>query len=149
MVQICQTVEGIPLAIELAAVWVGMLSCQEIAQEINSNMDFLRTSMRDIPERHRSIRATFDHSWNLLSEGERRALCQLSVFHGGFDRMRQIAGDLPCRIFDAWSLVRRTEAGAMICIGDPPIYYPSRRACALLRRTNAAYTGVPGIVKNL
>jgi predicted ATPase/transcriptional regulator with XRE-family HTH domain len=115
MIRICQLVEGVPLAIELAAAWVGMLSCQEIAQEIQSNMDFLTTSMHDLPERHRSIRATFDHSWNLLSDEERLALCQLSVFHGGFDRhaAHQIAGaSLPLLAsLSAKSLVRRTEHG--------------------------------------
>jgi predicted ATPase/transcriptional regulator with XRE-family HTH domain len=115
LVRICQLVEGVPLAIELAAAWVGVLSCQEIAQEIQSSMDFLTTSMRDIPERHRSIRATFDHSWNLLSEEEREALCQLSVFQGGFDRNAacQIAGaSLPLLgSLNAKSLVRRTESG--------------------------------------
>jgi predicted ATPase/transcriptional regulator with XRE-family HTH domain len=94
LVNICQLVEGVPLAIELAAAWAGMLTCQEIAQEIKMNMDFLSTSMRNIPTRHRSIRATFEHSWKLLSEEERQALCKLSVFHGGFDRKAalQIAG---------------------------------------------------------
>lgn len=86
LVRICHLVEGIPLAIELAAAWVGMLSCREIAQEIETSIDFLTTSTRDIPERHRSLRATFDHSWRLLSDAERDALSRLSVFHGGFDR---------------------------------------------------------------
>ncbi len=115
LIQISQLVEGVPLAIELAAAWVGMLSCQEIAREIKSNMDFLTTSLRDIPERHRSIRATFDHSWKLLSDRERWALCQLAVFHGGFDRnaAQQIAGaTLPLLAsLSAKSLVRRTEYG--------------------------------------
>ena len=115
LIQICQLVEGVPLAIELAAAWVGMLSCREIAQEIQFNMDCLTTSMRDIPERHRSLRATFDHSWNLLTDEERWALCQLSVFHGGFDRNAayQIAGaPLPLLAsLNAKSLVRRTESG--------------------------------------
>lgn len=115
LIRICQLVEGVPLAIELAAAWVGLLSCQEIAQEIQANMDFLTTSMRDIPKRHRSIRATFDHSWKLLSDEERFALCQLSVFHGGFDRYaaEQIAGaPLPLLAsLSAKSLVRRSESG--------------------------------------
>ena len=71
--------------------------------------------MRDIPERHRSIRATFDHSWKLLSDEEREALCQLAVFHGGFDRnaAQQVAGaSLPLLAsLSAKSLVRRTEGG--------------------------------------
>lgn len=113
LVRICQLVEGVPLAIELAAAWVGILSCQEIAQEIQSNMDFLTTSMRDIPERHRSIRATFDHSWKLLSNEEREALCQLAVFKGGFDRQaaQQVVGaslNLLASL-SAKSLLHRTE----------------------------------------
>lgn len=94
LIRICQLLEGIPLAIELAAAWAGMLSCAEIAREIESNIDFLQTSMRDIPERHRSLRASFDHSWRLLSDGERAVLCRLSVFRGGFDRCaaEQVAG---------------------------------------------------------
>jgi tetratricopeptide (TPR) repeat protein len=79
--------EGIPLAIELAAAWAGMLSCAEIADEIESNIDFLQTRMRDLPERHRSLRASFDHSWRYLSEEEQMALCRLAVFRGGFDRL--------------------------------------------------------------
>lgn len=115
LILICQVLDGIPLAIELAAAWVGMLSCQEISQEIRSNIDFLTTSMRDIPERHRSLRATFDHSWSLLSLEERNALCRLSVFHGGFDRKaaEQIAGaTLPLLAsLVSKSLVRRTKNG--------------------------------------
>jgi tetratricopeptide (TPR) repeat protein len=92
-----------------------MLSCKEIAQEIQSNMDFLTTSMREIPERHRSIRATFDHSWRLLSDDERRTLCQLAVFQGGFDRKAadQIAGASLIQLasLNAKSLVRRSESG--------------------------------------
>jgi predicted ATPase/DNA-binding XRE family transcriptional regulator len=115
MIQITQMVEGVPLAIELAAAWVGILSCQEIAREIKANMDFLSTTIRDIPERHRSMRATFDHSWKLLAEEERQVLCQLSVFHGGFDRnaAEQISGaTLPrlASLIDK-SLVRRSDGG--------------------------------------
>jgi predicted ATPase/transcriptional regulator with XRE-family HTH domain len=115
LIEISQLVEGVPLAIELAAAWVGMLSCQEIAREIKANLDFLTSHMRDIPERHRSLRATFDHSWKLLSDDERRALCRLSVFHGGFDRdaAQQIAGaSLPLlSSLSAKSLVRRIGDG--------------------------------------
>lgn len=115
IIQVCQLVEGVPLAIELAAAWVGVLSCQEIAQEIKANLDFLSTSMRDMPERHRSIRATFDHSWRLLSDEERWVLCQLAVFHGGFDRQaaQQIAGaTLPLLAsLSAKSLISHSESG--------------------------------------
>jgi predicted ATPase/transcriptional regulator with XRE-family HTH domain len=84
--RICQIMEGLPLGIELAAAWVGMLSCDEIASEIERNMDFLTISMRDLPERHRSLRATLDYSWNLLSPEEKVILSRLSVFRGTFRR---------------------------------------------------------------
>jgi predicted ATPase/transcriptional regulator with XRE-family HTH domain len=94
LAQVCQLVEGMPLAIELAAAWVGMLSAEEIAQEIASNLDFLTTPIKDVPERHRSLRAVFAHSWNLLSNEERHVLCQLAVFRGGFERQaaEQVTG---------------------------------------------------------
>jgi len=115
LVQICQLLDGTPLAIELAAAWIGMLSCQEISREIRSNIDFLTTSMRDIPERHRSLRATFDHSWKLLSDYEQDVLSRLSVFRGGFDRIaaeRVACATLPLLAsLVSKSLVRRTQEG--------------------------------------
>jgi len=84
--RICQLVEGMPLAVELAAAWVGVRSCEEIAQEIARGPDPLTTRLRNVPARHRSIRATFEHSWQLLPETERALLAQLSVFRGGFGR---------------------------------------------------------------
>ena len=94
LIQVCQVLDGNPLAIELAAAWAGMLSCQEILEEINSNIDFLTTSMQDVSKGHRSMRAVFNHSWKLLSEDERRVLLQLSIFRGGFQReaAEQVAG---------------------------------------------------------
>jgi tetratricopeptide (TPR) repeat protein len=75
-----------PLAIELAAPWVQVMPCEDIAREIEGNLDLLAATLRDMPERHRSMRAVFDHSWELLPAGERRVLRQLSVFRGGFLR---------------------------------------------------------------
>ncbi|MFQ5857057.1 MAG: tetratricopeptide repeat protein [Anaerolineae bacterium] len=94
VVRICQLVGGMPLGIELAAAWARVLSCEEIAREIEDNLGFLATSLRDVPERHRSLRAVFQHSWNLLLEEERQAFRKLSVFRGGFRReaAEQVAG---------------------------------------------------------
>ncbi len=86
VIRICRTMEGMPLGIELSAAWVGLLSCEEIAKEIEHNLDFLSVAMRDLPERHRSLRATLDHSWKLLNAEERLILSRLSVFHGNFSR---------------------------------------------------------------
>lgn len=92
--RICQLVDGMPLAIELAATWVRMLSCQEIVREIEVSLEFLAASKRNVPERHRSLRAVFDHAWRLLSEDERRVLRQMATFRGGFpqDAAEVVAG---------------------------------------------------------
>ncbi len=86
IVRICRLVEGVPLAIELAAAWVRTLSCREIAEEIEESYSILVARSRDLPERHRSLRAVFEHSWKLLDEEEQQVFSRLSVFRGGFRR---------------------------------------------------------------
>jgi len=84
VVRICQLVGGLPLGIELAAAWVQVLPCAEIRQEIEHNLDFLATTMRDIAPRHRDLRAVFEHSWKLLTPSEQVAFQQLAVFSDSF-----------------------------------------------------------------
>lgn len=86
IVKICQHVAGLPLAIELAAVSLRILPLAEIERQIISNLDALTTSLRDVPPRHRSLRAVFDHSWKLLDEAERTLLGRLAIFRGGWDQ---------------------------------------------------------------
>ncbi|HET9222661.1 MAG TPA: tetratricopeptide repeat protein [Roseiflexaceae bacterium] len=85
VVRICQLVEGMPLALELAATWTKTLRCDRIAAEIEQNLDFLSRRLRDHPERHHSMKAVFERSWALLSEGEQTVFTRLCVFRGGFD----------------------------------------------------------------
>lgn len=112
--RICRLVEGVPLGIELAASWTRVLSCAEIAQEIAQSMDFLATTMRDLPARHRSLRAVFDYSWALLPPEEQGALRRLAVFRGGFRReaAQGLGTSLPLlsALVDK-SLLRRDAAG--------------------------------------
>jgi predicted ATPase/DNA-binding XRE family transcriptional regulator len=112
---ICRLVAGLPLGIELAAAWVATLSCQEIAREIQRNLDFLAATARDVPDRHRSIRAAFDHSWRLLAAEEQRVLRQIAIFRGSFRReaAEQIAGASLASLSSlvAKSLLRRTQDG--------------------------------------
>jgi predicted ATPase len=82
---ICQLTQGMPLAIELAASWLHAFSPQEIAQEIQRDLDFLHSSNENVPARHRSLRAVFDASWALLSEEERSVFQRLSIFKNGWD----------------------------------------------------------------
>lgn len=86
IVRLCDLVEGMPLGIELAAAWTKMLSCSEIADEIETSLDFLTVTLRDLPERHQSLRAVFARSWGLLSVEERRYFRALSVFRSGCTR---------------------------------------------------------------
>ena len=113
--RICTLVEGLPLGIELAASWVSVLSCAEIADEIERNIDFLATSMRDVPERHRSLRAAFDQSWRLLSCKQQDGLARLSVLRGDFGREAASAvADADPRLLSelvSKSLVRRSDFG--------------------------------------
>jgi DNA-binding SARP family transcriptional activator/predicted ATPase/Tfp pilus assembly protein PilF len=97
MTRLCQVVEGMPLAIELAAAWVKTHTCEEIAQKIEHSLGFLTSSLRDVPERQRSMQATFEHSWELLTPSERDAFARLSVFRRGFqcEAAGEIAGAAP------------------------------------------------------
>lgn len=83
-IQICQLVQGVPLALEIAATWVRLMDCATIAEEIGRSPLFLTTPSRDLPDRHRSMAAVFDHSWRLLSTSEQLTLAKLSIFHGSF-----------------------------------------------------------------
>jgi DNA-binding SARP family transcriptional activator/predicted ATPase/uncharacterized protein HemY len=85
LLQICHLTQGLPLALELAASWVAVLSCQQIASEIQKSLDILVSQYQDAPDRHRSIRAVFAYSWTLLSEQQQQDLIALSVFPGDFD----------------------------------------------------------------
>ncbi len=84
--QICELVEGSPLAIELAAAWVNVLDCAAIAAEVQRGQEILTTQQRDMPEHHRSMQVVFDRTWERLTDDERRVFSQLSVFRGGFRR---------------------------------------------------------------
>ncbi|MCP4426195.1 MAG: protein kinase, partial [Chloroflexi bacterium] len=86
LARICRLVAGMPLAIELAAAWVDTLPLADIAAEIQQGLDLLETEMRDMPERHRSIRAAINTSWQKLNENEQNVFSQLSVFRGGCTR---------------------------------------------------------------
>ncbi|MBI4410005.1 MAG: diguanylate cyclase [Gemmatimonadetes bacterium] len=113
--RICRQVDGLPLAIEIAAALVRVLTCVEIAAEIGRSFDALVARRRDMPERHRSLRAVFDYSWNLLTAHEQTALRRVSAFRGGFraEAGRRVAGlSVPAlaALLDK-SLLRRGASG--------------------------------------
>ncbi len=123
VIRICQIMEGMPLGIELAAAWAGLLSIEEIAKECERNLDFLTVSMRDLPERHRSLRAVINHSWSLLSPDEKIILSRLSVFRSTFSR----------------------QAAEKVCSASLPVL-SSLRDKSLLRRSDRERYGLHELI---
>jgi predicted ATPase/transcriptional regulator with XRE-family HTH domain len=83
---VCSLVEGMPLAIELAAAGLRSRSITAIAEALETGVTALATGLRGLPERHRSILAAFEQSWLLLSDEERHVFARLSVSRGGFEQ---------------------------------------------------------------
>lgn len=94
VVAICRLVEGMPLAIEMAASWLALLSPTDIAAELEQNIDLLTTEWRDIPLRQHSVRAVCSASWQRLAPDVQAVFERLSTFRGGFtlDAARIVAG---------------------------------------------------------
>jgi predicted ATPase len=83
--RICRLVDGMPLALELAAAWLKVLSCKQIADEIERSLDILTARHHNIPANHRSMHTVLEESWRqLLDETEQQVLKRLSVIRGSF-----------------------------------------------------------------
>ncbi|MEU0559615.1 BTAD domain-containing putative transcriptional regulator [Dactylosporangium sp. NPDC006015] len=82
--QLCARLDGLPLAVELAAARVRVMSVTEMARRLDDRLALLRGGARDAPPRHHTLHAVIDWSWNLLTEPDRAAMRALSVFPGGF-----------------------------------------------------------------
>ena len=113
--RIARSVDGLPLGIEIAASLVRVLSCAEIAEELERDPGSMTTSRRDIPERQRSLRDVFEHSWMLLDDVQRSALMRLSVLRGPFSReAAQAVGNANLSVLASLidkSLLHRTPDG--------------------------------------
>jgi predicted ATPase/DNA-binding SARP family transcriptional activator len=94
IVRICRLVDGMPLAIELAASWLKVLSCTQIADEIARGGKVLVTRHQNVPTRHRNMWVVMAQSWQLLDQPTQQVLRQLAVFQGGFtqDAAAAVAG---------------------------------------------------------
>jgi DNA-binding SARP family transcriptional activator len=84
---LCAMVQGVPLAIRLAAAWCELLGAHELLAQVKASFELLRDELADIPERHSSARALFGSIWAQLQPAEREAFLALSVFRGGFTRL--------------------------------------------------------------
>ena len=94
VVRICQLLDGLPLAIELAAPLVKVSSPNMIAGQLENSLDALPDGPRDMPARQRTLRATVDWSYSLLAEDEKNLLTRIAVFNGGatFEAIESICG---------------------------------------------------------
>ena len=81
---VCRSLEGLPLALELAAARIQALSPGQMRQQLDARLDFLTSRRRDLPPRHRSLRAALEWSVHLLTPEQKRFFAQLSVFRGGW-----------------------------------------------------------------
>ena len=84
VIEICQRLDGIPLAIELAAARVDLFKVEEILDQLDRSFDLLVSSQRSIAQRHQTLRASIDWGWNLLTDSEQIFMRRLSVFAGGW-----------------------------------------------------------------
>ncbi|MFJ2213526.1 ATP-binding protein [Streptomyces sp. NPDC101062] len=113
---LCRQLDGLPLAVELAAARVRVLSVPEIARRLGDRFALLRGGARDAPERHRTLHAVVEWSWNLLPDGARAALRTLSVFPGGFsgEAAEQVLGE------DALFLLEQLAGQSLLTVADTP-----------------------------
>ncbi len=149
VVHICRLLDGMPLAIELAASWVRVLTAGEIAAELARGLDILQTPARNMPPQHRQMRAVFDHSWRLLTEREQAVFARLSVFAGGFqaEAAEAVAGatrlDLASLLDKSW--LRRAADSSRFTIHELARQYGLERLLAregtdsVARDQHAAY----------
>ena len=94
LARICRLTAGMPLALVLAAGWIDALTLEQIARELQQGIDILETELRDVPDRQRSVRASFNYTWERLSDAEQDVFMRLSVFKDGFtaDAAQAVAG---------------------------------------------------------
>ncbi|MEW2518276.1 ATP-binding protein [Actinacidiphila alni] len=114
--ELCRHLDGLPLAVELAAARVRALSVPEIARRLGDRFALLRGGARDAPERHRTLHAVVDWSWNLLAEDARAALRTLSVLPGGFsgEAAEHVLGE------DALPLLEQLADQSLLTVADTP-----------------------------
>jgi predicted ATPase/DNA-binding SARP family transcriptional activator len=120
--QICRRVDGLPLAIELAAARVRAFAPEEIAELVDERFRLLTGGRRTAVERHQTLRATVDWSYALLSEQEQAVLGRLGVFVGGFDASAAVAvaASHGLESWDVLDALTRLVAKSMVVADDQP-----------------------------
>jgi predicted ATPase/serine/threonine protein kinase/Tfp pilus assembly protein PilF len=101
--ELCRQLEGLPLAVELAAARVRVLTPTQMLGRLGQRLNLLAPRQPDLTDRHRTLRATIDWSYGLLAEQEQRVFAGLSVFRGGWtlDAAETVVGDDECRMMSS------------------------------------------------
>ena len=84
LIELCRLLNGLPLALELAAAWVDSLSLGNILAELQNDLSLLSTDLSNVADRHRSLNQVFDYAWQRLTVEEQQMLAALTIFRGGF-----------------------------------------------------------------
>jgi DNA-binding SARP family transcriptional activator/Tfp pilus assembly protein PilF len=113
--EITRIVQGVPLALELAAAWLRILTPQEVAFELEKNWGLLEETTLQLPPRQAGLKAVFDSTWALLTERQQQMLSSLAIFRGGFvfTAAKAVAGAdhrTLLQLMD-WALLKRLENG--------------------------------------
>lgn len=118
VVQICRRLEGLPLALELAAARVGLLTLEQIASRLNDSLSLLTRGKRGDTRHHQTLEAALDWSYNLLSPAEKDLFVRLSVFVGGWtlEAAQFIAEESPSGLVEPSELLARLERCSMVNI---------------------------------
>ena len=135
--EICYRLDGLPLAIELAAARIKVLSPQKMLERLGNRLKLLTGGARDLPERQQTLRSTIEWSYGLLEEGEKELFARLSVFAGGrtleaIEAICDAGGDLAVDVLD----------GLTSLVDKSPVY--GEHAVAPRHRRQAGRFRVPG-----
>jgi predicted ATPase/DNA-binding winged helix-turn-helix (wHTH) protein len=142
VVKICRSLDGIPLALELAAARVPLLGLEPVRLRLANRLALLGDDAGDASgDRHRTLRAAIEWSCNLLSEADRRLLCRLAVFAGGFTlaAAQEVAGDVFSDsdiVQGVGNLVRRS-----LLTSGPDLLRPRHRMLEAMREYALAALG--------
>jgi predicted ATPase/DNA-binding SARP family transcriptional activator len=120
--QICRQLDGIPLAIELAAVWVKVISVNQLAARLDDSLRLLAAGSRTAPPRHQTLRATIDWSYDLLSEPEQALFRRLAVFAGGWtlEAAEAVCASASGMVNDVLELLAHLVDKSLVVVDTPP-----------------------------
>jgi predicted ATPase/DNA-binding SARP family transcriptional activator len=118
--ELCARLEGLPLAVELAAARIRVMSVAEIARRLDDRFAVLRGGARDAPQRHRTLHAVIDWSWTLLDPAGQAAMRALSVFPGGFTAgaAQHLLGAGPLRGSDVLVVLEQLADQSLLKVSD-------------------------------